>query len=594
VVEALSVGALASTARLRLELLAVQIFGLLHDWPKVQRHAKAALEADPSHVGAAWALVYALHNQRLMGEALEALNAYKLVARDEDEATCALVIWRQHSDLAQAIDASVVIARAFSESEQVVGTALLSSLDLSARMPEDGKPDPAVSRALAELSENFFASWPESDMVTRISAESPEGLVEHMQDIVRQGAPPSELVDLAKSAQLGVAPLGLVSALVGRPLSEMVIGGASGAVPLSAADAGMRSAEDSDAAGAIDGEVVCDVHTAVVLASLNDSLRPKLVDQFTRLRVPFQIVDDVLDGTDRLQRRSTGTLTWDESEGRMRLIEIPADEADAMAMRALRVSELVRSMLAEAVPLDEAFTVPRLGVVLAPIELARRRGLPIWSDDPGLRATARGEGLRAFGTMSLVGALLRAGDISQLQAHGIQSELLAEGFDVDAETDVLLGFLKSTSFTFPALSLLARRSVWSNPERGLELLHAGLEAVGSTNWELWRSIVAAAAYGAASAVATQTQTDVLVSVGLSSVFRSDDQVAAFPEMLGALRIASSGLRLTDPLSAVARHLRRTYSEGVPSPALAIRLALHVASAASEPDRRTIAEELLRE
>jgi nucleoside phosphorylase len=592
VVEALTVSGVGRAVRIRLEELAAQVYGGLQDWPNVERHTKELLALDSGHLNAAWGLVFALHNQRRFAEALNVIRSRSLGPRSEDEATCALVLWRQHDNGVEAIDAAVNIARTFPDSEQVVGLALLCSLELSSRLPEDASPSPDVTKALADLSDRFFTTWPESTIVTRLSADDPDELIKQMSEMVRRGTAPSdELVELAAHASAGRAPLGFVSAAVGKPLLELVLSAADRPVLIGSLDPVLRAQEDADALSALFDDVVVDVHAIAVVASLTDHAET-LGSTFLRLRVPLNVLDDVLEGADRIGRRSTVSMSWDHVRDRMVIHEISQDDADLRATRAANACDVMRQMVSERVQLDEAFNAPRLGVVLAPIELARRRGIALWSDDPGLRVLARSEGVPAFGTLSVVDALTSGDRLSPLGALQLKLSLLSAGFDFDASTDLLLRYLTEDEFGTSAVGILARRSVWTDPGRGLAVFKASLAAAPTENLDLRRELIAGAAFGAASAVIPNAQATVLVAVGLSALFESDDQRSAFPGVLDAMRKAATALRLDDPLPKIVNRLVDMFQDDV-APEIVPRLVLHIVSAANEDDRRAAAELLLR-
>lgn len=592
VIEGLAVGGISASTRNRLELLAVQIFGFLYEWALVQHHARAILVDDAANADVAWALVFALHNQRDLSHAFEIMRKYSLSPRTEDEATCALMLWRQCTNFEESIDAAFEISRTFPNSETVVGMALLTSLELSGRSPKNSEPENSIGAAISEMSEKFFDSWPVSNIVQRIVTDSPEEMIQKVQDLVRRKSPPPELLDLINSAIRGMAPLGMAAVAAGKPLLEILIQKVLGPVLISSSNPTDRALEDIAAADAIDGEVVCDVHCIVVLGSLSEH-RQHLLNQFARARLPMQVLDDVLNGTDKLQMRSTGTMNWDSTNSRLQLTEITNEQSDSMVEESLLATQIARDFTSERVNLDEAFSVPKLGVILAPIELARHRGIPLWSDDPGLRRMARAEGVKSFGTVSLVNVLVQTGEISAARAQDIQTTLLDRRFDLEVPTDVLTAFLKNSGFQFPQLGVLERRTVWIDPARGLATFHAALAATSMENREVWMSLVSAAAYGAAMGRGDSDKSNIIQSIGLSALLRSNEQVAAFPVVLDALRRTCKQLTLPDPLVGLVNKLKMAYEEELPQPSLAVRVVLHLTSGLTEEDHRTVAEALLR-
>lgn len=587
--EGLAVAGAPSPIRLALEAVATQAYADLHDWPQVERHAKAILDLDSTHPRAGWALVFALHNQRRLDDAFSVLRKNRLTAENEDQAMCALMLWRQHGTPADAIDALVEIARAFPDSEQVVGAALMCSFDQSARLQSETR-DEEVAAKLSDLSDRFFTAWPNSEIVTRLSDDDPEKLLEKMAELVRRnGEPPEQLAEFAAQAARGQLPLGLVAAVVGKPLTELVVSGAAGPTLVDVLDQSVREHENADAAAALGGDVVVDVHGLGSLAALSDH-SDVLLTAFLRLRVTLAVLDDVLDGAGRLNWRSTATMSWDSEHQRMALHEISDGEAEARSTRAAEALRLGRDMVVERVEVEAMIDAPRLGVMLSPIELARRRSIPLWSDDPALRAAARAEHISAFSTLSLMKALVERGDLSPLRADQMKIALLSARFDFEASAALLLAYLQANDFDMSALGILARRTVWRDPAEGLHTTKACLVAVSSDS-ERWVEAVACAAYGAASAVSVDAQMTAITAVALSALLNSPDQQAAFQLVLDAARKAAAAIRLDDPLRDIIQRLVDAYHGVVPAE-LIPRIVLHTILRSNDQDRRVAVEMLL--
>lgn len=82
-------------------------------------------------------------------------------------------------------------------------------------------------------------------------------------------------------------------------------------------------------------------------------------------------------------------------------------------------------------PLDallEETTAPQFRALIATLSVAQRLAVPVYSDDPGVRALARQAAIATFGTTALLDALYHRGDISQEALLSARQMLRANGF----------------------------------------------------------------------------------------------------------------------------------------------------------------------
>jgi hypothetical protein len=276
-------------------------------------------------------------------------------------------------------------------------------------------------------------------------------------------------------------PVGMLALAAGRPYTAALVHRVAGFVPFASTNAEVRRVERDAADAALDlGRTLVD-NSAISTGWLLSSIWETLIASFGAVYTTDESRRDAAAASDAPGDRSSGTLGWDLASGRPSLHEYDSEIFDRLHRHASWIWDQTLRFPTEALPPASTERDPEaLGVWLMSFEVARALGLPLWADDVGLRTLARNEGVAAFGTDSLLAALVDGGRLTIADADGAFADLREE-FYVDLPLDVDWLFQAANdggSALGPAVVPISRGSFWSDPERALELWTGFIEAIG--------------------------------------------------------------------------------------------------------------------
>ncbi len=412
-----------------------------------------------------WALAQAEFNLGRPERALAALQAPDpVVPRNREEARLLLgVLHATAADSSQGLAPQDMVTRAlevaaeWSGDEEIMAGSLGLAIMTAAKIP---LPDQLLVR-LGTLQEDYFARFPDPKTLQRIDVgEDLDGLVQHMKETV---APETEaLQDLARRVWLGIYPLAFFTDVTHRSYAELLITRALGcriiAGDPSVADQQRTAARDA----LVGGGVVIDT-SALHLLGHTGVADTRLTAQFARIILPASLRDDVLRANAGLAVRSVGTLWWDSAQQRPALTQFPPEVADDWAVEAQTLVDRLSLVDVVADPVGR----PE-GIFDAALLLAKDQQLPLWADDLALRQVAGSAGVRAFGTLDLIGVLVESGALAG-EDEDRALDVLAKGGAVDLPVlDRLVDFARDAGWKpdgYAAL-LLARPRSWIPPEVG--------------------------------------------------------------------------------------------------------------------------------
>jgi hypothetical protein len=291
----------------------------------------------------------------------------------------------------------------------------------------------------------------------------------------------------------------------------------------------------------------------------------RLLAEFGQVLVPAGVLDDAVAATRSLGLRSTGTMSWDPQQEKLVLVEIEEERAEAWAQAAEQLVGRVRACEVLSLQSDEdpeSSTPDAARPWLDPIELARKRNLPLYSEDFVLRHAARSEGIMAFGTMSLLAVLSNASRIKAEDLEGAMMNLRRHrAVDLPLDEGQVLALAAEHGWQAgPASFTLTRPALWRDPQSALTLYHKCIVGVLGTDETLlpeWcsaatagyiRSVPPVMAIKAAGAVLAFT----LITASLLS---GELKVTLFAPLLEASRAISLAMGTEDPLPSAAEVLR---------------------------------------
>lgn len=517
-----------------------------------------------------WALVVARYNQRRPEAALEEMTReLALEARNEQEAGLAIQLYRIGPHTPDGIRGVLDLADRFAASEQVSAAAFMAAIEMSA----DAELPMSVIGRLRSLQNEFFERFPENTAIVRLQDDDTDALVEKTIDYLEETLAPGahQYEEIVREVIYGSRPYGFLSAFTGRPYAEALIKRAVGFLPVASADAGTTALEQGASEQALNGTAVAET-SALYTLGLLDLDPDELLANFDRILVPVEVLDDAMAAKETLGLRSTGMMGWDPQTDRPTLTEIDEEQAEAWAAAASRLLERVRDceVIASRSPEDRISTIPEgARPWLAPVEMAKSRNLPLFSDDFVVRTVARSEGVAAFGTVDLLTVLADRGDIAEEDLKAALMNLRrnrAADLPLD-EAQILALATEDDWQPGPATFSLTRPALWRDPLRALLLYRQCVVGVLGKDETLLPGWCAAAAVGSARSmpdkpVAQSVGTVLAYTLLTSSLLTEELKTALFYPLLAACRRASQSWGGADPLPAVAEVLRGMLPEEV--------------------------------
>lgn len=546
-----------------LRKLRVQLAELLERWSEVEEQARAGLDEGIDIPDMRWALVVARYNQRRPETALEEMvREPALEPRDEIEAGLTIQLYRLGSRTPDDVRKVLDLADRFAASEQVSAAAFMAAIEMSL----DTELSASLSGRLRTFQSDFFERFPDSDYVRRFQADDPEAmvgkLIEHLKETLAPDAQQYE--EITQEVISGNRPYGFISVVAGKPYAEALIKRAAGFLPITSANAEIVAWEREAVKQALDGPVVAETSALHILGLLRLDAT-KLLANFSRILVPAEVLDDAIAAREVLTLRSTGMMGWDAQSNRPTLTEIDQEQAEALATMAERLVNRVRECDIVAPRPREARgeAIPEAARPwLVPIEMAKERNLPLFSDDFVLRAAARSEGVAAFGTLDLVTVLVEDGELDEEDLKAVLTDLRRNyAVDLPLDEDQILALAAEDGWQpGPAAAVLARSALWQDPVSALSFYNKCISRILAHDELLLPGWCGAAVLGFGRnwppAIATRRAGRVLAhTVMMSSVITGELRVNLFSPLLAACRQAVQRIGGGDPLSAATESLR---------------------------------------
>ena len=391
----------ARAARQRLARLLAAISQLRPDWPAMESYARAVVRDSPQDERAAWAVVYALHQQVKNQQAWAYIVAHNLVPFDEDTAQLTIVVCNTVDAPQQDAGRILEIAGMYTNSEQVTGRAIAALMTGS----EHFRLSDAQRSQLRDLMEDFLARFPNSDALRSISVEQPEELLDMMGNLAR--ADMETLGPLVEHVRFGRVPYGALRWARDLPYAELLLTMAAGCITAIPADEERLQRERRAAAAAIGTAITVD--TSVVAVGIHAELDVhRLARAFQTVLVGDELIFDARLAVITASQPVAGYASYDPVLGRATMSTV--DEHQQATMRE-RVETALQNL--------EAWQSVRSGLLQPPdgaeedncrpwdasIRVALDRQCALWCDDLALRIAAESVGVTTFGTWALCEAL---------------------------------------------------------------------------------------------------------------------------------------------------------------------------------------------
>ncbi len=576
------------SARHRYGTLLAAIAERRQDWQGMESHARAVVRESPQDSETAWAVVYALHRQVKNQDAWAYVVAHDLVATNEELVRLTAAVGFAADASEEDADRLLQIAETFSESEHAAGSALLA---LMARGDRLRLSDEQRAR-LSELTEDFLARYPESDVFRTYSGEAEE-LVEIMTADQRERV--ERLTPLLNRVRHGQLPYGVLRQIRELPYAELLLSRSAMDITAISADQYQRDRERCVVKEALEGTVAVD--TSVVALGIHSELDVgRMGTAFGDVLVADELLIDARMAVASARRLADGVFGYDSGLGQPTFSEIDDHQRAAARERAERALGMLsgwKSVRSGDLPPPPEIEEDHLRPWDAAIRVALSNGCALWCDDLALRCLAQSVGVNAFGTWALFEVLSPEDEWAWLpETEEIKLRLLraqitdvpislpelSQPGDTDEEPDIA------------AQLFLRRPYAWSENLAQTHNWYLRLfrTLVGGPHRQLAPGLLYAASYGLAAAVEPSERQGAIGSLLASSLAGISDPELV-PILLAAARYAVRELdpaASLDPLEDTVRHLLAGWEPafGAGPAAQAVRWLF---SRLESDDRRTV-------
>ncbi len=445
----------------RMKVLLVEIAQQLQDWRTMESYAQSLVREFPDDDRAPWMVVYALHRQGKNRHAWGYLAGRDLTPFSEETAQLAVAVCGAVDAPEQDTGRLLDIAGMYPESEQVVGSAIVTLL---AQGDRRSLSDEQLSR-LHELTEDFIARYPQSELLRAHSAEGPEELLEMMVASLRSR--PEQHYELLNQVRYGRLPYGVLLFLrPDLPYTDVLLSVAADRLTAIPADAEQRARERNAAKRALRGEVAVD--TSVVALGIVSGLDiNQFGTVFKSVRVADELLIDARWAVSVANAPVTAVLNYDPVLDRPTMTEINEDQRRTriqMSESALEILSGWQSVTSGPLRLRPDHDDDDLRPWDASLRVATSvNNCALWCDDLALRAMAEAEGIPTFGTWALYEALAETSEPTWLPpATEVKMRLLrARIADVPISLPELTQAMDDSNGLDTAVaSFLSRPQIW--------------------------------------------------------------------------------------------------------------------------------------
>jgi tetratricopeptide (TPR) repeat protein len=426
------------------------------------------LRALPGDRGAVWQRAFALARLARHPEALTLLDEHSFEPQDINQARLAAEIYFRALRGLEATRRIAALSDRFGREDEGLEALVLFS---STRTQEEAEGE--LRERIADTYRTFPERFPESTTIKAFAVpEDPDAMREFFETQLA-ARDTSEQRTAEERIANGEAPLATLAAFAHLQIAEVVP--RLGTLPLAYGSPELDQRELECARAAIGGPAVWDPSSLSIVAGLPEPARSLCVGALPGSAVANSTVLDCDAAEARLDDRDEQHLLGVDDAG-LRLTVVDTAEINRWRGSILGALELARTMTAvpdsdpaQPDPLDELIRVDDVLVSLntwpATISIARRRGLPVFSDDRFIRVSALREQLDSFGTLALLTALHERGDLDDERLGDLRLILMRSGGVGLRASGQELATLASESLWEPAgrwLGALADPVGWRN------------------------------------------------------------------------------------------------------------------------------------
>jgi hypothetical protein len=443
--------------------------------------AEEWLSFDEKNPKVAWSFVWSLVRLARYGEARSVVERRGLRPADEQDAELYADVLIHTAPPEEALERLLAVADDVPDVRGVEARLAMLALAVDA----ERVPPESLERAAARLQ-----SYPQ---------QFPEGGIQQYEidlaDPLRDIRPHLErraqaVAEVSEALTRGEVPLAAVAAATGRDVGSLLLG--LNLLPLGFGNAAVDALELQDARQAVGNPVVWESTAINVGGGLGRSISDKIRGAFQTPTVAQAVIDDArLGAHDAMAAVPAGTLGMNPSTGEVFYHEYEPGELDREAHRAKsilgllngfnvspNVDESSEGVIGKWVREEGHLENPALATAEATLAVVERTAFPLYSDDPLLRAHARGVGVGAFGTPCLLQAMQEQGMLDAVEVGEAIATLLrsgAQGIPTDLFDPVAAARAADWELTLELRSFLLDVRRWNNDlEANLRRWHAFL------------------------------------------------------------------------------------------------------------------------
>ena len=564
---------------------------------------RTVLQIDPEDATSRWALIRTLLHRGDLKEAWRVLHEAPepLDPSNTADARAWIQMHRRRGQPVETIAGCLRLLRRFGDDEQFSATTLIN---LMLPWPTPVELPSRLHAQLAAETERFFDRWPASPHLHRLQTADLTQLRTDMITMARRSSDEQlQWRRLAHGLARGQVPLSLLAAVTRRSYAETCLHRGDGVLTAHNPDPNEFAACTDAAQAGEDHDIVIDTPAITVLNTLSDDIRKTAMARFARVLTTDDVMVDALAAKDTLAFRSTASWRYDEQHDHLLLDETAEAEADRLAREAAQLHDAIETLTRLTPPTERTFETPEapaLNTWASPLDVARAEGAVLWSDDPVLRAVARGIGVQATSTHAVLHHLASTGVITDDQLETcIRTLIKARVGHMPLNEQRLLELAEDDNWK-PAgvAAALARPASWADPLRTLEFYRRVIAQVrphAPTALPHW---LYAAVRGAAILSA---RPDPAAGIAACLLAITIEIAAAHGEHAAQLVAATRQALVdtddpdqtpaADPLPITATLLRDAYARAS-SHEFAARFVIAIFSAVAETDKDTVTRVLL--
>ncbi len=401
------------------------------DFAQLAEISERWITAVPDDTEAVWQRVYALANLARHEDAYELIERYGLDPQNEQRAYLIGAVLTRVLPPLEAASRIAALSDGFDrEDERLEALFLMTAIGTSEKADED------LRARIGDSLNAFHESFPDSTILKTfaVDEDNPEGVIELLRSMTDTDdeARRREIMDDIDSGDTAVC---LLAQMAGKEVGELLL--RLPLLPVAYGSPALTAIERESAQTALAAPIVWDPTSATVLGLLDVEVREAVLKAF-----PGSVISQSsLSQCDYAAAHigdADEELTMSLRDGQIHTAVLTGAELERKraALRAARELAIQLDVVTDKDstqpdPLDAVIDDnPRasaLNTWPTTMSIARRRGLPIYSDDRYVRVLARREGLQSFGTDALLDVLLRGGRIDAAQAQAARMALLRRG-----------------------------------------------------------------------------------------------------------------------------------------------------------------------